>query len=69
MLLQTKGRACVGKRSRAINVRYFAIKDTVEKGHLEMVHCPTESMLGDFFTKPLQGAKFSEFRKLILGLE
>ena len=26
-------------------------------------------MIGDFFTKPLQGSKFLKFRSLILGLK
>jgi len=31
-------------------------------------HCPTKLMRADFFTKPLQGAAFYEFRKAIMGL-
>jgi hypothetical protein len=32
-------------------------------------HCPTEHMLGDFFTKPVQGALFKKFRNLIMNIE
>ena len=32
-----------------------------------MMHLGTNEMLGDFFTKPLQGTKFRFFRDLILG--
>ena len=32
-----------------------------------MEYCLTELMLADFFTKPLQGAKFIEFRDIIMG--
>ena len=67
MILESKGRSSLGKRSRAINIRYFAIKDSVDKGELEILHCPTDDMVGDFFTKPLQGAEFLAFRNLILG--
>ena len=67
MILETKGRAALGKRSRAIDVRFFAIKDSVDKKDLEIEYCPTDLMIGDFFTKPLQGAKFLYFRNLILG--
>ena len=35
---------------------------------MQVVYCSTEDMVGDFFSKPLQGAKFKSFRKLILGL-
>ena len=31
-------------------------------------YCPTDDMLGDFFTKPTQGSLFCKFRKFILGL-
>ena len=30
-------------------------------------HCPTEAMLADFFTKPLQGSLFRKFRSVLLG--
>ena len=67
MILETKGRSALGKQSRAIDVRFFAIKDSIEKKDLKIEHCPTDLMVGDFFTKPLQGAKFLYFRNLILG--
>ena len=31
-------------------------------------HCPTEKMLGDHFTKPLQGGLFSKFRAEIMNI-
>ena len=65
--LEKKGRSSLGKRSRAISIRYFAIKDSVDRSDVEIVHCPTDSMVGDFFTKPLQGSKFLNFRNLVLG--
>ncbi len=33
-----------------------------------MEYCPTGNMLGDMFTKPLQGSLFRKFRNLILNL-
>ena len=35
---------------------------------LEIHYCPTEDMLGDFFTKPLTGPLFAKFRNNILGI-
>ena len=46
-----------GKRSRALNIRYFFLTDQVEKGNLKIEYCPTETMIGDNMTKPLQGEK------------
>ena len=68
ILLETNGRKSAGKRSRAMNIRYFFITDQVEKGNATVEHCPTDAMVGDFMTKPLQGTKFREFRKDILGM-
>ena len=68
ILLCTKGRGSLGKRSRAMNVRYFAIKDHIDRGEIKIMHCGTEKMIGDFFSKPLQGKRFYAFRNLILGM-
>ena len=67
ILMCTKGREVLSKRTRAMNVRYFAVKDNIEKGYLRVMHVGTSEMLGDYFTKPLQGSKFFQFRDLILG--
>ena len=68
ILLESKGRSSLGKRSRAIDIRFFAIKDSCDNGHIEILYCPTDEMVADFYTKPLQGKKFREFRDLILGV-
>ena len=67
ILLETNGRKSAGKQSRALNIRYFFVTDQVEKGNLVIEHCPTDAMTGDFFTKPLQGQKFKDFRDDIQG--
>ena len=36
-------------------------------GEIELRYHPTELMLADFFTKPLQGALFLKFREVIMG--
>ena len=58
ILLAKKCRYTLGKRTRTMNVRYFAIKDCVDRGKLKIFHLDTNPMLGDFFTKPLHGSKF-----------
>ena len=68
MLLETNGIFSSTKRTKHINFHYFFIKDKIEKREVELAYCPTESMLGDFFTKPLQGKKFVEFHKKIINL-
>jgi hypothetical protein len=36
----------------------FVVKDRVDSEGIDIVYCPTEQMLTDFFTKPLQGSLF-----------
>ncbi|CAJ1970432.1 unnamed protein product [Cylindrotheca closterium] len=67
ILLKKNGRSSAGKRSRALNIRYFFVTDQVEKGNLTIEHMPTDDMWGDYMTKPLQGEKFRKFRELIQG--
>ena len=62
ILLQENGRKSAGKRSRALNVRYFFLTDQVEKGNLRITYCPTDDMTSDYMTKPLQGEKSHKFR-------
>ena len=69
ILLEKNGRASSGKRTRHINIRYFFVTDRVKSGELGIQYCPTEEMIADFFTKPLQGAKFRKFRDLVLNIQ
>lgn len=68
MLLETNGRMSAGKGSKHIHIRYFFVTDRVTKGEITVEHCPTENMIADYFTKPLQGKLFNKFRNLILGI-
>ena len=65
--LEKNGRASAGPRSRHIDIRYFWIKDRTKLADITIRHCPTLQMLGDFFTKPLQGNLFRKFCDAILG--
>jgi hypothetical protein len=67
IFLKTNGKKSLGKQTRALNICYFFITDQLEKGNTQIEHCGTDSMVGDFFTKPLQGKKFQRFRNDILG--
>ena len=66
ILLEKNGRKSAGKRSRAINIRYFFVTDHVDKGNVSIEYCPTDQMIADFMTKPLQGEKFRQFHAAIL---
>ena len=42
--------------------------DKIKKGEVKVAYCPTQDMLGDFFTKPLQVTQFVQMRSKILNL-
>ena len=67
MLLAKNGRSSSTKNTRHIDIRYYFITDQVTKKWIRIEHCPTATMLGDFFTKPLQGSLFRKFRQLIMN--
>jgi hypothetical protein len=67
--LEKNGRASCGQKSRHIDIRYFFMKDRVLTEDITITYCPTEEMLADFFTKPLQGNLFRLFRRVIMGQE
>ena len=67
MLLEQNGILSSSKRTKHINVRYYFIKDCIDRKEIHVIYCPTESMIGDYFTKPLQGSKFVKFRDIIMG--
>ena len=65
--LATNGRASAGHKSRHINIRHFWITDRLKAEGITIHYCPTEQMLADFLTKPLQGSLFRKFRAVLLG--
>eukprot|EP00957_Ditylum_brightwellii_P186667 14212893-Ditylum_brightwellii.AAC.1 len=42
--------------------------DRIAAGELMVEYCPTNTMVGDFYTKPLQGKLFQVFRNRVLNL-
>ena len=53
---------------KRINVHYNFIKDLVEARDVVIEHFSTEEMMGDHFTRPLQGALFRKFRAKIMNI-
>ena len=67
MALMEKGRS-TSSRTKHINIRYFFVKDRVEAGEVVIKYAPTEEMLADILTKPLQGELFRKLRQALLNL-
>jgi len=67
ILLEENGKKSSSKRTRALNIRYFFLTDQIEKGNLVVEYCPTNEMIADYMSKPLQGQLFAKFKKAIMG--
>ena len=67
MRMERNGRQSAGPRSRHIDIRFFFVKDRIQKGEIHLAYCPTKQMVGDFFSKPLQGPLFRYFRNIVMG--
>ena len=67
MNLEAYGKASSGKRTRHFNIKLFYITDLIKRKEVEIKYCPTDSMTGDYMTKPLTGAKFNKFRSQIMN--
>jgi len=68
ILLEKNGTASSSKRTRHIAIRYYFITDRISKGEVCVEYCPTKEMVGDYFTKPLQGSLFYKLRATILNI-
>lgn len=69
MKLENNGRASCSKRTRHMKLRYFFAKECVDEQLIRIAYCPTKQMLGDFFTKPLQGELFYTLRAQIMNID
>ena len=68
MLLEKNDKRSSGKQTRHLDIRYFFVTDNIKQGNISVQYCPTEEMVADFFTKPLQGRLFKLFRALVMNL-
>ena len=66
--LENNGRRLSSKRTRQINIRYYFITDRIVKKEAPMEFFTNLDMVGDYFTKVLQGSQFRRLRNIILGI-
>ena len=66
--LAEKGRS-TSNRTRHIAIRYFFVHDRIKSGEVQLEHLPTEQMLADFLSKPLQGELFRTLRDRLLNVK
>ena len=57
------------KKDKTYKCGVFFSADRTQKEYLSIEYCPTEDMVADYLTKPLQGDKLKKFRKEIMNLK
>ena len=67
MLLAHNGQQSSGKATRHIDVRYYFIKDQIDQKLMHLEYCPTDLMVTDVLTKPLQGTQFWRLQARLLN--
>ena len=66
MTLIAKGRSGA-EHTRHIQIRYFWVKERVDKGEVRIEYLRSEDMYANVLTKPLQGAQFVRERECLTG--
>ena len=66
MALVERGRSAA-ERTRHIGIRYFWMKERVDRGEAVIKHLGTELMYANLLTKPVQGSQFVKEREGITG--
>ena len=68
MKIELNGWRSTGSKSKHVDIRFYFIADRIKNERIQIIHCKTEHMVADFFTKPLQGALFKRLRDIVMGV-
>ena len=66
MLVAWNSKMSSSKNSLHIKIRYYFVTDHIAQGKMSLAYCPTDAMVADYFTKPLEGTKFQNFHTMIM---
>lgn len=61
-------RASSSKQTHHMDIWYCFVTNSAASSKVGIEYCPTKEMLGDFFTKPLQGSLFCYFWDCIMNI-
>ena len=56
ILLEDNSSLSSNKRTKHLNVRFF-VKENIDDNEITIAWCPTDKLVGPFFTKPLRMEK------------
>jgi hypothetical protein len=62
-------RGGAGHRTKHVKIRNFWVKERIDDGDIVVEYMPTEIMVADVLTKPLQGARFVKLRDAMIGMK
>ena len=65
--IQISTKTTMSERTKHLDCKYFAVREFIEDGHLNVERVDTADNTADIFTKPLGKTKFEKFR-LDLGV-
>jgi len=57
------------RNAKHYHVKLAWLQQLVNDKHVKFQYCPTNDMLADFYTKPLDVDKFIQFRDAIMGVQ
>jgi len=69
MTMAYMGRSSSGSVSKFMDLKYFWIKDYLDKKMFVLKYLPTDSMIADFLASPRIGSTFRSMRDTIMGYE
>lgn len=69
MKIKQNGKNSFMGQSHHINICYFFVQDNIAKKEIDLEYCPTDEILADFFTKPLEGKLFRKIFEVIMGYQ
>ena len=51
-----------------VHVKYYFVTDKIKNKEVKVVYCPTDELVADYNSKPLQGKLFYRHRNAIMGV-
>ena len=68
ILLKDNVSESINSFTKHINISYLYIKEQINSGEVAFEHCPTDDIMSDNFTKPVQGETLCVFQYHIMGI-